>query len=159
MSSSVSWERLELPDEAALGALVGRLLDGGLRPGMQVALCGPLGAGKTTFVRYLCDRLGVADRVSSPSFVLEHRYAAASGLLPQLHVISHWDIYRLGAGPEELLDAVPDDELRLIEWADRDSELLARCDLRLVFELAATGPIEGGDEASSILRAVRIERE
>jgi len=63
-----------------------------LRAGDLIALDGPLGAGKTAFVRGLASGLGLDPRVvKSPTFVLHHVY----GSPPRLH---HLDLYRLGPG-------------------------------------------------------------
>ncbi len=54
-----------------------------------IALKGDLGAGKTTFVRYLMDVLLSKDDVSSPSFSIINEYSTQSG------VVYHMDLYRL----------------------------------------------------------------
>ena len=89
-------------------------LAAGLRPGDLIALDGPLGAGKTAFVRGLASGLGVDPRVvKSPTFVLHHVYGAP----PRLH---HLDLYRLGPGAgirlldlDGLLESAP----AAVEWA------------------------------------------
>jgi tRNA threonylcarbamoyladenosine biosynthesis protein TsaE len=87
------------------------------RPGDVLLLSGPLGAGKTAFVRGLARGLGIdPDEVSSPTFTLVHEYRG--GRLRLFHV----DLYRLGtAGAEDLgLDELGvDDGLLAIEWPDR----------------------------------------
>jgi tRNA threonylcarbamoyladenosine biosynthesis protein TsaE len=98
---------------AGTEALAARLA-AGLRPGDLIALDGPLGAGKTAFVRGLATGLGVDPRVvKSPTFVLHHVYGAP----PRLH---HLDLYRLGPGAaiglldlDSLLESAP----AAVEWA------------------------------------------
>jgi tRNA threonylcarbamoyladenosine biosynthesis protein TsaE len=90
-----------------------------------------LGAGKTTFSRFLAEACGVTSPVASPTFVLSFEYAAAGGLK-----IEHWDLYRLRGLPEELHEPPPGDVLRLIEWADRVPELAAGMDLVISINVA-----------------------
>ena len=92
-------------------------LAGELRGGDVVLLSGPLGAGKTAFVRGLARGLGVdPDEVSSPTFTLVHEYRG--GRLRLFHA----DLYRLGTAAAEDLGL---DELGIrdgvlaIEWPDR----------------------------------------
>lgn len=99
----------------ALAAALGAALVGGER----IALCGPLGAGKTCFVRGLARGLGVPpdDPVSSPTFVLVHEHV---GRLTLVHV----DLYRLD-GQDDLESLGVEDRLAedrsvlAAEWADR----------------------------------------
>ena len=115
---------VEAADDRATAALA-RALAAALvaRPaGAVVALNGPLGAGKTRFVRELAAALGVnPDEVASPTFVLLHEYA---GVRP----IFHCDAYRLRSarelwelGVEEMFDS---EAIVLIEWADRVADAL-----------------------------------
>ena len=97
------------------GAVIGERL----RSGDVIALCGPLGAGKTELVKGIAAGLDVpADqRVSSPTFVLVREYA---GRLTLFHI----DAYRL-SGASELSELGFDEFCELphaavaIEWADR----------------------------------------
>jgi tRNA threonylcarbamoyladenosine biosynthesis protein TsaE len=84
-----------------------------LKPGDAVALSGPLGSGKTTFVRAVVQTLHHADQTSSPTFTFWHRY---EGRPP----IDHVDLFRID-DPKELTelgleDAFGDDSIALIEW-------------------------------------------
>lgn len=54
------------------------------------AFYGKMGAGKTTFVKAVCDELGVEDAVSSPTFAIVNEYEAADG-----RPIYHFDFYRI----------------------------------------------------------------
>ena len=85
-----------------------------LRPGDVVLVSGELGAGKTTFVRGACRALGVEQPVSSPTYTIGHRYAAA---VP----VAHLDLYRVrGLGAEEWGDLEPyfDGTIAFVEWPE-----------------------------------------
>src|ERR1700743_1735320 len=58
-----------------------------------LAFSGEMGAGKTTFIHHLCDRLQGQDTVSSPTFALINEYHFMNG--SQDHTIYHLDWYRL----------------------------------------------------------------
>lgn len=101
-----------------------------LRSGDVLALNGPLGSGKTRFVRGLVRGLGLDERsVSSPTFLICHEYRPATTAGEQRLGIIHIDAYRL-RGVEEL-DTIGwdeflqrDDVVIAVEWADCvDSEL------------------------------------
>lgn len=88
-----------------------------LHPGDVVLLRGDVGSGKTTFVRGACRALGVAARVTSPSFTLARRYEGR-------HPITHIDLYRLGDGleaeaPELLGEYMLPGDIVFVEWPDR----------------------------------------
>jgi len=109
-----------LPDSAATDAAAVELA-ATLEKGSVVALTGPLGAGKTTFVKAVARALGVEEDVTSPSFVRLNIYEGR-------FTIYHLDLYRVKDIPEfisfgldEWLDT---DGVTLIEWADRAAELL-----------------------------------
>lgn len=88
------------------------------RPGLVVALQGPLGAGKTVLTKGIARGLGVARwrYVTSPTFALHNVYQGRS---LRLH---HLDLYRLG-GPAELEhlgleEALHGRDACVIEWPD-----------------------------------------
>ncbi len=97
----------------ALGASLGRALRGG----ESVALTGPLGAGKTAFVKGVAFGLGIAaDEVSSPTFALVQTY---SGRL----TLHHADLYRLATAAElyatGFFDLFAPDVVVAVEWSNR----------------------------------------
>jgi tRNA threonylcarbamoyladenosine biosynthesis protein TsaE len=96
--------------EAAGERLAHRLRDGDL-----LLLAGPLGAGKTTFVRGLARGLGVEGLVQSPTFQLLRFHAGSPSL-------AHVDVYRLDSSAE-LADLGLDEYLEsgvvVVEWGDR----------------------------------------
>jgi tRNA threonylcarbamoyladenosine biosynthesis protein TsaE len=83
--------------------------------GAVVALEGPLGAGKTTFVRFLAEALGFAGRVTSPTYTLIHTYPTPEGPLV------HADLYRLKQAEAllpQLWAAEEGARLTLVEWGE-----------------------------------------
>ena len=54
------------------------------------AFYGSMGAGKTTFVKALCEAMGVTDTVNSPTFAIVNEYDTPSG-----RPIYHFDFYRI----------------------------------------------------------------
>ena len=54
------------------------------------AFYGKMGAGKTTFIKAVCEELGVDDTVTSPTFAIVNEYEAAGG-----RPIYHFDFYRI----------------------------------------------------------------
>jgi N-acetylmuramate 1-kinase len=94
-----------------------------------IALSGPLGAGKTTFARFLIAALGGAEEVQSPTFGLLQSYPT-----PRL-MLHHCDFYRLEPGEtQELgLEDCLDDGALMIEWPERAAPLLCPDRLDIAF--------------------------
>jgi tRNA threonylcarbamoyladenosine biosynthesis protein TsaE len=121
------------PDEAACAGFARRLAAApALRPNSFIALQGPLGAGKTTFVRHLLRALGITGRIKSPTYAVLEPYEV-DGL-----AISHFDFYRFD-DPREWADAGFRDVfaaagLKLAEWPDKAAPLLPRPDWTLEIE-------------------------
>jgi len=87
------------------------------------AFNGSMGAGKTTFIKAICETLGVKETVNSPTFSIVNEYEAADG-----RIIYHFDCYRinkiqeaLDLGAEEYLYS---GNLCFIEWAENIAPLL-----------------------------------
>ncbi|HJU06461.1 MAG TPA: tRNA (adenosine(37)-N6)-threonylcarbamoyltransferase complex ATPase subunit type 1 TsaE [Nitrospiraceae bacterium] len=106
-------ESHSVADTEALGQRIGQLLHGG----EILALQGELGAGKTALIRGIATGLDIPPRtVSSPTFVLVHRYR---GRL----VLVHADLYRLEAHTEFPQLGIDEDfdgrTVVAIEWAEK----------------------------------------
>jgi tRNA threonylcarbamoyladenosine biosynthesis protein TsaE len=102
-------------------------------PGDLLLLTGGIGSGKTAFTQAFARALGVADAVTSPSFVIHTRYE--SGRL----VLNHFDLYRLEDQSEisEIgIEEYVDDAVAIVEWADR-YEAFAEPYLTIHFDLGA----------------------
>jgi tRNA threonylcarbamoyladenosine biosynthesis protein TsaE len=117
------------------GAELGRSIGSN---GLAIALTGPLGAGKTVFVKGLAKGLGVDPRVvSSPTFVIAQQY-----VLPLGHsgpeTLHHVDLYRLESSMElesiGFHDMLAVGQVAAVEWADRFPGVLGREYLLIEFE-------------------------
>ena len=98
------------------------------------ALYGKMGAGKTTFVKALCQELGVEDVVTSPTFAVINEYR--SGIAGEL--IYHFDFYRIKK-LEEVYDMGYEDyfysgALCFIEWPELVEELLPGNTVKVTIE-------------------------
>lgn len=88
-----------------------------------VAFKGQLGAGKTTLIKALCEKLKVEDIVSSPSFAIVNEYFSEI-----IGTIFHFDFYRI-ENENEILDIGFEDYLTqnaliLMEWPEKIPNLL-----------------------------------
>ena len=86
------------------------------------AFYGSMGAGKTTFIKAVCEQLGVRDTVASPTFAIVNEYASNIG------PIYHFDFYRI-KNLGEVLDLGFEEyaysgALCLMEWPELIEELL-----------------------------------
>lgn len=92
--------------------------------GRVYAFYGKMGAGKTTFIKALCEELGVEDVITSPTFAIVNEYRSeTTGQL-----IYHFDFYRIKK-IEEVYDMGYEDyfysgALCFLEWPELMEELL-----------------------------------
>lgn len=92
--------------------------------GRVYAFYGKMGAGKTTFIKALCEELGVEDVITSPTFAIVNEYRSeTTGQL-----IYHFDFYRIKK-IEEVYDMGYEDyfysgALCFLEWPELIEELL-----------------------------------
>jgi len=87
------------------------------------AFYGEMGAGKTTFIKAICEILGVKDLVSSPTFSLVNEYHSSKG-----EKIYHFDFYRINS-LSEVYDIGYEDYFYsssyvFIEWPEKIDGLL-----------------------------------
>jgi len=93
------------------------------------AFYGKMGAGKTTFIKAICEELGVEDVITSPTFAIVNEYEAPDT------TIYHFDFYRIKK-LEEVYDMGYEDYfygggLCFIEWPELIEELLPEDALRI----------------------------
>lgn len=128
--------RAYLKDESATEALAARMAPL-VSTGARIHLEGDLGAGKTHFARALLRGIGVTGRIKSPTFTLVEPYKVSN-----LYCY-HFDFYRF-TDPREWLDAgfrdaLQDDALVLIEWAERAGGALPVPDLNVALSYEGAG--------------------
>ena len=87
------------------------------------AFNGKMGAGKTTFIKAICEVMGVKETVNSPTFSIVNEYEAADG-----RIIYHFDCYRI-TKTQEALDLGAEEylysgNLCFIEWSENMAPLL-----------------------------------
>ena len=97
------------------------------------AFFGKMGAGKTTFIKAICEQLGVTDVVTSPTFAIVNEYRDGCG-----DPIYHFDFYRIGR-PDEVMDIGFEDyinsgHLCLMEWPEKIGDFLPDDTVRIAIE-------------------------
>ena len=104
-----------------------------------IALHAPMGSGKTTFTKALCDCLGVdSDAVSSPTFAIVNEYLTSSG-----DPVYHFDFYRITKNEEALdiglYDYLDSGHLCFMEWPENIEDLLPEDTLIVRIEVQEDG--------------------
>lgn len=122
---------------------------------MLVFLHGDLGAGKTTFTRYLLRALGVQGRIKSPTFAVVEPYQVP------YFAIAHCDFYRFDSPREYedsgLRDVFAGTGLKLVEWPQKAEGLLPMPDWDMYLQqVDAESNTDVADDAIQA-RQVRIE--
>ena len=102
--------------------------------GRVYAFYGKMGAGKTTFIKALCEELGVEDAVNSPTFAIVNEYYSTRLDGP----IFHFDFYRIKR-IEEAFDIGTDDYFYsgapcFIEWPELIEDILPEEAVRVSIE-------------------------
>lgn len=121
--------------------------------GMIIGLTGDLGAGKTTFTKYLSKYLGIKDNLNSPTFTILKIY---QGKYP----LYHMDVYRLeDAGYDyELDEFIYGDGISVIEWYNYIEEMLPKNILTININVNDDDSrdllIKGDEEYEKIIKAI-----
>lgn len=106
--------------------------------GKVFAFYGKMGAGKTTFIKAICEEMGVDDVITSPTFAIVNEYETA-----EAETIYHFDFYRI-----KKLDEVYDmgyeeyfysGNLCFIEWPELIEDLLPDDATKVTIEEAEDG--------------------
>lgn len=103
------------------------------------AFYGKMGAGKTTFVKAICEELGSKDVITSPTFAIVNEYTASSVDDKQQAPIYHFDFYRIKK-LEEVYDMGYEEyfysgALCLIEWPELIEDILPDDAVKVTIEV------------------------
>lgn len=83
-----------------------------------VVFIGEMGAGKTTFIHAICRQMGIADKMSSPTYAIINQYETTDNT-----IINHIDLYRLNDTEEAIQagveDAINSGDFCFIEWPQK----------------------------------------
>ena len=101
------------------------------------AFYGKMGAGKTTFIKAVCEELGVEDVITSPTFAIVNEYTTGE------KSIYHFDFYRIKK-LEEVYDMGYEEyfysgALCFIEWPELIEELLPEDAVKVIIETLPAG--------------------
>ena len=101
------------------------------------AFYGKMGAGKTTFIKAVCEELGVEDVITSPTFAIVNEYTTGE------NSIYHFDFYRIKK-LEEVYDMGYEEyfysgALCFIEWPELIEELLPEDAVKVIIETLPSG--------------------
>ena len=109
-----------------------------LDQGRIYAFYGKMGSGKTTFIKCVCEELGVQDTINSPTFAIVNEYEDAIG-----NTIYHFDFYRIKSieevynmGYEEYLYG---NAICFMEWPELIEELLPEETVKVFVEEVENG--------------------
>lgn len=107
--------------------------------GKVFAFYGKMGAGKTTFVKAVCECLGVDDVITSPTFAIVNEYTSAT----TGDAIYHFDFYRIKK-LEEVYDMGYEDyfysgSLCFLEWPELIEDLLPEDATKVTIKETADG--------------------
>ena len=109
----------------------GRIIGGSLKKGDIAAVYGELGAGKTVLVKGMAKGLGIDEDIVSPTYVFVNEYNGPVDLC-------HFDMYRIEKAEEVFetgfFDYLGNDNICVIEWADRIEELLPHTKMKIRIE-------------------------
>ncbi|MBR6197747.1 MAG: tRNA (adenosine(37)-N6)-threonylcarbamoyltransferase complex ATPase subunit type 1 TsaE [Bacteroidaceae bacterium] len=102
------------------------------------AFYGKMGAGKTTFIKAVCEELGVKDVINSPTFAIVNEYLDGKG-----EQIFHFDFYRIKK-EQEVLDIGYEDyvysgNVCFMEWPELIEDLLPEDAVKVTIEEEADG--------------------
>lgn len=125
--------KFEINSLAELENFTGRLINEILNNSV-VAFYGPMGSGKTTLIKYLCEKMHVTDTVTSPTFSIINEYATEKG-----DIVYHFDFYRINKS-EEIFDLGYEEYFFsgnkcFIEWPEKIDDYLPSGTVRVIIKI------------------------
>ena len=108
---------------------------------LVLALMGDLGSGKTTFAQAFAERLGVKEKVKSPTFIIFRKSKVADKKWQEkvFKYFYHFDVYRINSekeilnlGWEEIISNP--ENIVLVEWADKIEKILPKNSVKINFK-------------------------
>ncbi len=107
------------------------------------AFYGNMGAGKTTFIKAVCEELGISDVITSPTFAIVNEYEMPSSPLHLPSSVYHFDFYRIRR-LEEVYDMGYEDyfysgALCFIEWPELIEDLLPADAVKVTIQVLPDG--------------------
>jgi len=137
-------KKIYLPNINTTKTLAGQMAKK-LKGGEVLALSGPLGSGKTTFVQFLAKALGVKQAVRSPSFIVLQVFKINSKRITHnAKLLCHVDCYRLKDTKELNTLGLHDylgkpNVITVIEWAEKIKKIFPPKTIWLKFKYAKHG--------------------
>lgn len=112
---------------------LGKKLAKKIDTGRVISLTGDLGAGKTTFVKGIASGLGIKDRITSPSFIIQNIHSNKK------IVLYHFDLYRLGDIDQSTMELVMEsfadpNGISIIEWGEKMKNFLPKSTMHIQFK-------------------------
>jgi tRNA threonylcarbamoyladenosine biosynthesis protein TsaE len=102
------------------------------------AFNGKMVAGKTTFIKSICENMGVKETINSPTFSIVNEYEAANG-----QIIYHFDCYRINTVQEALDLGIEEylysNSLCFIEWSENIAPILPNSIVNVDIEVQEIG--------------------
>ncbi|NOU60835.1 tRNA (adenosine(37)-N6)-threonylcarbamoyltransferase complex ATPase subunit type 1 TsaE [Marinifilum caeruleilacunae] len=102
------------------------------------AMHGAMGVGKTTFVKAICEEMGVQDTINSPTFAIVNEYHTAKE-----DIIYHFDFYRIDDVQEAFDFGYEDyfysEAMCFIEWPEKIDSILPNDTIEVHFKEEADG--------------------
>lgn len=90
-----------------------------INPDSFLLISGDLGVGKTTLVQFICSKLGIKEKVNSPTFNILQRY----WIEEKKCFLNHFDFFRIKKGEDiSFFDEFKFNSINIIEWPEVNSE-------------------------------------